>query len=360
MIQQYPLADGDPHLVQHQRLVSTAGGGLKPERHGAVFRARLAQPAHPFQPPPASLGLGAVLPCDVSADEIFLRRDRAGLLVERALVGQPPLGSLAHEALVVAGVGVSGAGLEVEHVVDHRLEEDPVVADEEHRGVEPGEILLQPASGLEIEVIGRLVQQKHVGRAHQLLHQPQPAALASAQAAERLGASLVRIEAEAVQHRVDPGSQGVAAIALESLQVAVVARQHRRGAAVSRLSQRLTLPRQRPLQLQQLGEVARGCFPDRARSRKLPMLIHQRHPKSSAPRHRPPRGLGLARDEAEQRSLAAAVPPDDPPLLSPGDGKGHVLEERGRSEFDGHSRERELGHEHSDADWNFSEMRCGK
>ncbi len=90
-IQQHPLADGNPHLVQHQRLISAPGGRLQPQRHGAILSGGLAQPAHPLQPAPAPLGLGAVLPRDVAADEVLLRRDGPGLLVERALLGQPPL-----------------------------------------------------------------------------------------------------------------------------------------------------------------------------------------------------------------------------------------------------------------------------
>ena len=184
VIQQHPLADGNPHLVQHQRLISAPGGRLQPQRHGAILSGGRAQPAHPLQPAPAPLGLGAVLPGDVAADEVLLRRDGPGLLVERALLGQPPLGPLLEEAFIVAGVGERGAGLEVQHVVHHGLQERAVMADEEHGRVEPGEIVLQPAGGLEVEVVGWLVQQEHVGRSHQLLHQTQPAPLAAAQPAE--------------------------------------------------------------------------------------------------------------------------------------------------------------------------------
>ena len=109
-----------------------------------------------------------------------------------------------------------------------------------------------------------------------------------------------------MQHRIDPGGQGVAAIALEPLQVAIVTRQHLRGAAISRLGQRLTLPRQRPLQLQQLGKVSRRGFPDRARSGKLPVLVHQRHPKPSAPRHGP--AVGSASPAIRPNSVVLPLP----------------------------------------------------
>ncbi len=127
-------------------------------------------------------------------------------------------------------------------MVHHRLQEGAVVADEEHGGVEPGQIVLQPAGGLEVEVVGGLVEQEHVGGSHQLLRQPEPAPLAAAQPARDWVRAWSGSKPRPCKHRVDPGGQGIAAFALEPLQVAIVAGQHRRRAAVPRLGQRLPCP----------------------------------------------------------------------------------------------------------------------
>ena len=108
-----------------------AGAPWRPPRR-AAGSSRL----HPLQPPPPALGLGAVLPGDVPADVVLLRRDHPRLLGEGALLREPPLGALAEEGLVVAGVGDGGAGLQVQDVIHHRLEEGPIVADEENGRVD--------------------------------------------------------------------------------------------------------------------------------------------------------------------------------------------------------------------------------
>ncbi len=109
-------------------------------------------------------------------------------------------------------------------MVHHRLEERAVVADHEHGGVELAEVVLQPAGGLEIEVVGGLVEQEDVGRRHQLARQAEAAPLAAAQSVERPEARVVGIEAEPVEHRVDAGGDAVAVLPLEALEVAVVPR----------------------------------------------------------------------------------------------------------------------------------------
>ena len=162
-------------------------------------------------------------------------------------------------------------GLEMEDVIDDGLEEGAIVAHHHHGRVELAQVILQPAGGLEIEVIGGLVEQEQVGRRHQLAHQPQASALAAAQALERAATRLVGIEAQAVQHRVDPGGHGVAVLPLETLEVAVVARQRLLGDAVARLGQRGGLLRQRALELEDGGGTDRPPPPTPWRRRRSPV-----------------------------------------------------------------------------------------
>ena len=183
----------------------------------------------------------------------------------------------------------------MEHVVHHGLQEGPVVADEEHGRVEPAEIVLQPAGGLEIEMVRGLVEEEHVGRRHELLRQAEAAALAAAQPGERAGPGLVGIEAQAVEDGVDPGGEGVAALAVEPVEIAVVRGQHLRRAAVARFGQRGRLRRERVLQRQQVGERAGGGLPDRRGAGELAVLLHDRVSQAARAGHRPGARLGLAR-----------------------------------------------------------------
>ncbi len=177
-------------LVEHQDLVAAPGVGLEPERHHLFLAGRRREPRQAREPPPPSLGLGALLPGDVAPDEVLLARHHLRLLVVGPELRQPPLGPLPHEGGVATGVGGGALGLEVEHMVHHRLEEGAVVADQEDGLVDLPEIALEPASGLEVEVVGRLVEHQDVGRGRQLAGQPQPAPLAAAQGRELLGPGL--------------------------------------------------------------------------------------------------------------------------------------------------------------------------
>ena len=168
-------------------------------------------------------------------------------------------------------------------MVHHRLEERAVVADQEHGGVEAAEIVLEPARGLEVEVVGGLVEQEHVGGRHELLGETEPSPLAAAQLVQRASARLVGVEAEAVEHRVDAGGDRVAALAIEALEIAVVPGQHLRGAAVARLRQGRGLFRQRVLEREQLAEGAGGGLPDRGGTTEIPVLLHDRDSGARSP-----------------------------------------------------------------------------
>ena len=97
------------------------------------------------------------------------------------------------------------------------------MADHDDGLVELAEVVLQPVAGLEVEVVGGLVEQHQVGGRDELRGEPEPAALAAAQARERTGARFRGIEAQPLQHRVDPGAELVAALVREALQVVAVA-----------------------------------------------------------------------------------------------------------------------------------------
>ena len=77
-------------------------------------------------------------------------------------------------------------------VAEHRdepvadaLEEVAVVRDHEQRAGPAVEQVLERGERLDVEVVGRLVEQQHVRLGHQQAHQLQPAPLAAGQVADR-------------------------------------------------------------------------------------------------------------------------------------------------------------------------------
>ena len=111
------------------------------------------------------------------------------------------LGPLAQESVVVAGEDVELAVGDVGHVVDDGVHESAIVADHEHGAAVALEKVLQPAHTLQVEVVGRLVEQQQVRLAQQQLGQRD----AHLPAARELvgGARHVRlVKAQAEKHAV--------------------------------------------------------------------------------------------------------------------------------------------------------------
>ena len=159
-------------------------------------------------------------------------------------------------------------------MIHHIGEKCPIVADQKNRFVGICEVVLQPACRFEIEMVRRLVEQKHVGRAYQLSRQTESSALPAAQLSERLRARLLRIESKSLQHGVDTRRERVAAFAIESLEISIVPRQHLGDAASPTLTA-VALLRERVLEREQIGELSGARFPDRFRAAEVAMLLEQ-------------------------------------------------------------------------------------
>ena len=91
------------------------------------------------------------------------------------------------------------------------------MADDQHRLSKEAQIAAEPVGGLEIEMVGRLVEQHQVGRGSQLGRQADPTLLAPAQRVERPMFRFDRIEREALEHRVDPSPEQVSTRVLKPL-----------------------------------------------------------------------------------------------------------------------------------------------
>ncbi len=144
------------------------------------------------------LGLGVLVP--EAFDERLHVRD---LLLLRLVRGLELLeGELArgHVRRVGARVDRDLALVDLGDVVDEVLHERTVVADEDDRALVGTQEALDPGDRLEVEVVGRLVEQEHVGLAEQQLRERKAHLPA---AGELVGEPLeVRLlEAEAEEHR---------------------------------------------------------------------------------------------------------------------------------------------------------------
>ena len=91
-----------------------------------------------------------------------------GVVGRQALAG---LGGGQHVVIVVAGIDADLAIVHVGHVGADLVQEVPVVADDDHRALVAVEHVLQPADRIDVQVVGGLVQQQHVGVGEQRLRQ---------------------------------------------------------------------------------------------------------------------------------------------------------------------------------------------
>ena len=168
----------------------------------------LLHPLHGFQPALGLTGLGGLV---AEAVHIGLHVGHLPLLllVHGLLLGQL-LGALQLEVGVAAGVFVELAVLDVDDAVDDRIEEVAVVRNQHQRALIALEPLLQPDDGIQIQVVGRFIEQQQIGAAEQGLGQVQAHAPATGEATHRR-VELIAPKAQAVQQLGGAGADAVGA-----------------------------------------------------------------------------------------------------------------------------------------------------
>src|SRR6185503_7214760 len=295
--------------------VSSTGPDVEADRHRSLIFGWRAESRESSETTPAALRLTGILPRDVAADEILLRRDDLALLVERALLTEAMLGALAHEIRVAAIVGLSGAALEVQHVVGGRVQEGTVVAHDQDTAGEVAQVPLEPLRRLEVEVVGGLVEQEEIRGSDELAGQTKPAALAAAQGADQLSSCPIGIESKSLENGRDAGVDRVAIGALELLEIAAVTVQQLLGCMLSQLSDLGGMSQHLVLQLHQIGIGREGGVPHGFDSGELPVLVEHRHPEAARPAHDAAVWILFPGDESKQRGLAAPIAPHDSPAL---------------------------------------------
>jgi hypothetical protein len=125
-------------------------------------------------------GLGAE-----AGDEGFHVRDHARLFFETCLLGGELGRARVLEGRVVAGVEREFCRLDVRDVGDAAVEEVAVVRHHQQRAAVIRQPLFEPDHGVEVEVVGRFVEQQQVGAGDQRLGEVQAHAPAAGEFAHR-------------------------------------------------------------------------------------------------------------------------------------------------------------------------------
>ena len=211
---------------------------------------------------------------------------------------------------------------------------------DEQRAAPPAEVLLEPLERVEVEVVGRLVEQQQVRIGDDQPGQRRPRLLAARQRGRRLR-PLVAGEAEAGQRALDPLVERVAAEDLEPVQELGV------GAA------RRPVP-SRSIAGQPLGhplEVG-GARPDRrpqvrrGHERLVEVRLLGEQPEGQAALAMDLAAVGLVAPggEPQQRRLAGAVRPDEADPVAERDRRVDRVEDDERADLAGDARQAQDAH----------------
>ncbi len=220
---------------------------------------------------------------------------------------------------VVAGPRRQVAAIEFEHARGQAFEEGAVVGDEQHGPGVVAQERLQPLDGLDVEVVGGLVEQQHVGRGHQRAgqqHAPPPAA--GQRVDRRVGGQV-----EAGEHHLDALFERPA-VALLELVLEAPHLVERLEAAVRHLGRRVVI---RGHQRGQVAEALRHHVEDRVVRVERHVLHQPRHLHAGVAPHHAAIGRQLAAHDLHQRGLAGAVAADEGKPFARLDLERHVVEQ---------------------------------
>ncbi len=225
----------------------------------------------------------------------------------RALLGAHP-----HERVVGAGIVGQPLLLEVEDAADGAVQEAPVVADDDDGVGVAREVALEPERALEVEVVGRLVEQQQVGlrEEHARERDAHPPAARIGRAGARL---LVNFESQPLE---DAGCARLAGPGVDVLQPGL-----HLGDAM-RVGRGLGLGHER--RALRVG-VEHGLQHGRLRGRHL--LRHAADAGALRQHDLARVGGQLAPDQAEKRGLAGAVAPHQTDLVPGRDRRRRPVEQ---------------------------------
>jgi hypothetical protein len=217
------------------------------------------------------------------------------------------------------------------------------VRDEDHRGVERGELPLEPLEVRDVEVVRRLVEEEQVGVAAERARERGARQLAAGEGAKRPVEVLLR-EAEPAHDGGCVVAPRIPARVLEPpLRLRVTVERRLR---VIACRHRLLEPAQLLLERDELPRTGEDVLAQRQLLLERRPLVVQRDAGSLLERELAAVLGGLAGEDPEQRRLAGAVRARERDAVAPLDGEGDAVEEDGPrellaqigSDHDGHDR----------------------
>ena len=268
-------------------LKTDRAGSLAPSRPLLTHGHQRANP--PFIPRPPRL--------DALAQPRFLTRQPLVELLLRKSLSRQPLLPFPKKGLVVAGPRGQLPAVDFDDARGDPLEEGAVVRDEEQRAGKLGEEGFQPDNRVEIEMIGRLVEEQHVGVGDEGSREQDAA---SPSARQRVDAGVGR-QVEARQHQLDalfnPPSVSLFEVVLEAPELLEKGRRP----LACEIDGRSVIGRD---EMAQLAEALGHHVEDRTRRRERDVLVESGQTQARRRRHRTGIGWLLAADDPEQRGFA--------------------------------------------------------
>ncbi len=246
-------------------------------------------------------------------DEALDLRHALGLVAGAGLDQRLAGLALGEVVVVVARIELEAGGGQLGHRRDHAVQEVAVVGDDDHRAVVRVQVALEPAEGLEIEVVRRLVEEEERRALEQEPRERRPHPPAPRELAER--AREVRLpEAEPAQDDPRLRLEPVAAERLEAmLEVAVPRGQRLVRRRVEAGGQVLELP----LDLPDFREAGQHLAEDRAARLPGGLLGEVADRRLARPADASGVGRLDSRQDPAERGLADAVRPDQADALAP-------------------------------------------
>jgi hypothetical protein len=296
------LGDGEVHLAE---LVATA-------------RAFVAQPLQTSHP--AFVARAPRL--DALADPHLLLRQHLVELGVHYRLGRQHLVLASPVLGVVAFEHREAAAIQFDDAFRHAVEKTPIVGHHHQRTRERVERLFQPLDRIDVEVVGRLVEQQQIRFGHECSRKRHSFAQTARQSPDRG----LRVESESRQRRIDPRFRTPSVAGLEGgLQFGQV---RERGvgvySSVAKVSGSMVVVHDRVAHRSQpIGDGFEHCRV----SRKRRFLQDTRNLEPRRTPDRPVVRRKLARDDREQRRLSRAVAPDEPDPIAALDDQARPVEQ---------------------------------
>ena len=295
--------DVHPLDLDHRPAGARGGWELEAQRSllGGLLDPLPLDPRHRLQ---LALGLSRLGAIAEAVDEPLEVGELLLLALELVGLHGQALGALPPPVRVAALGQPALAAVELEHRGGDRLQEPAVVADEHDRGVQPVQVLLEPLDGVDVEVVGGLVEQQHVGLAGQRPGQRGAGQLTAREGVQR-PFQVIGCEAQAAGDRLQLRPPAVTARLLELRRRPVVAAHGgRRGVTGGHAGLERA---QLVLQTGRLGGTLADVLAQRDAAGQRRPLVVQRHPGARRQLQRAGVGGQLAGQDPQQRGLAGAV-----------------------------------------------------